>query len=266
MQLQQKLQELNQLHQRYRSVFPFDEWDDKVREEVKNALTYHSTKIEGLTMTYAETIRFLRDGNTKLGAKLKDLSDLRNHREVLDTIFTAYDSLPLTEKTIKKLHHDLMKDPYQWEVIDPLTGGPGEYRLDINATLRPGNKIHEYLEPGKVEAAMRALIKETNELFEVASTQNLNHHPVRVSALFHYQFLNVIHPFWDGNGRMARLLSSLILLKTGFPPLNIQASDKSRYIRSLIESEDDPERAPLVSVFFESLINTMKVRLEGSGN
>ncbi|WP_339790986.1 Fic family protein [uncultured Imperialibacter sp.] len=264
MQLQQKLLILNELYRDYRNAFPFESWDSKIKEEVKNTFTYHSTKIEGLTLTYAETLRFLRDGTTKLGANLKDLSDLKNHREVLDTIFSTYETLDLSESVIKKLHGDLMKDPYQWEVIDPLTGGPGEYKMEVNATIRPDNHIHEYLAPEKVESAMSQLIFQTNELLGKSSTKEYLTHPVRISAIFHYQFLNVIHPFWDGNGRMARLLSSLILLKTGFPPLNIQASDKSRYIHSLIESEKDPERSPLVQFFFDSVISTLKARLNDS--
>ncbi len=262
MQLQHKILALNKLHAKYQRIFPFESWDSRIKEEVKHTLTYHSTKIEGLTLTYAETLKFLKNGTIKQGAKLKDLSDLRNHEEVLDLVFRAYETLAFDEHLIKELHLNLMKDPYQWEKIDPITGGAGEYKLEANATLRPGGKIHEYLPPDQVELAMKQLVLQTNHALGLASVESYLTHPVRIAATFHFQFLNIIHPFWDGNGRMARLLSSLLLLKAGFPPLNIPASEKGKYIQMLILSEEDPERSPLVAYFIDRMITTLNGRLK----
>lgn len=262
MELQEKLQRLKILHKKYLNGFPLENWSDTVKEEVKNSFTYHSTKIEGLTLSYAETLRFLKEGIIKKGARVKELSDVKNHREVLDIIFASFEKLALNEKTIKELHGFLMRDPVQWEVVDPIVGGPGEYKLKRNATLRPGNEVHEYLNPDNVALAMKEMLERINTMLESSSEDELNLHPVSISAVFHYEFLNVIHPFWDGNGRMARLLTTLILLKKGYPPLHIPGNEKQEYIEALIQSENDNERAPLVSYFLDKMIETISNRVK----
>jgi Fic family protein len=80
-------------------------------------------------------------------------------------------------------------------------------------TVRSTGKVHTYLLPDKVAKAMEELVHDTNESLKMVDTKDANKHPLITATYFHQQFLNVIHPFSDGNGRIGRIFLNLILLK-----------------------------------------------------
>lgn len=138
--ISQKIEKLIRLHQTYLSVGSFNIWSDQEKETIKNNFTYHSSKIEGLTLTYGETLQFLKDGIIHPGMKMKDIYDLKNHKDVLDKIFSTFEETSLTENTIKTLHGELMKDDAQWEVQDPYLAPAGRYKTENNYRFRrPSN-------------------------------------------------------------------------------------------------------------------------------
>ncbi|HRK53781.1 MAG TPA: Fic family protein [Cyclobacteriaceae bacterium] len=244
-QLEQLLKELDSLHSG-----TLANWSEQEKEDIKNKLTYHSNKIEGLQLTYGDTISFLKDKLIKVGAMAKDISDLKNYKAILNKIFSTYDSVALTESTIKDLHAELMQDPSQWDVIDALQAGPGEYKIENNYVFRSGGE-HVYLDHSLVPSAMKDFIIELNA--EMASKVK---HPIVIIAESHFNFLQ-IHPFTDGNGRMARLISTLLLLKLNFPPLVIEATEKEKYFKALVESESEGCN-PIAIFFAEKMILSLK--------
>lgn len=133
------LAELNDLYLKFQQARSFESWRQEEKENLKNNLTYHSNKIEGLTLTYGDTIKFLRDSLVHAGARVKDLYDLRNQKVVLDKIFSTYDQLLLTEDLVKELLAELMKDDAQWEVQDAHLAGPGEYKTQNELKGLPSN-------------------------------------------------------------------------------------------------------------------------------
>src|SRR6187402_1400464 len=177
--LPDSLQKLNYLHSLYTQHGSFAAWSNAEQEEIKSNLTYHSNKIEGLTLTYGETIRFLKDNLVKPGIKIKDLYDLKNHQEVLGKIFAAYDQIDLSEQTIRGLHAELMKDDAQWEVQDAELAPAGHYKINDNFTYRPGG-YHMYLPHADVPEAMAKLISETFFLLNnnLVQSEEENNHPV----------------------------------------------------------------------------------------
>lgn len=225
---------------------------EREKEEIKNNFTYHSNKIEGLTLTYGETIKFLRDSLIIRGAKPKDLYDLKNHKAVLDKIFSAFNEIEISEKTIKSLHAELMHDDAQWPVQDAYIAGPGHYKTEDNYTIRPGGATHAYLSHELVNEAMRNLVEDTVSKLRNTDITSFKAHPVAIISRFHFEFLQ-IHPFSDGNGRMARLLSTLLFLKKKYPPIIIEEQERMRYFSVLIDSETVASHMPIVAFFTEKI-------------
>ena len=259
-----KFRLLVELHQNYLNTGSFSRWGEKEKEVIRNNFTYHSTKIEGLTLTYGQTIKFLKDNIVRVGMRMKDVYDLKNHRDVLDKIFSAFEETSLTEQTIKNLHGELMKDDAQWEVQDALLAPAGHYKTEDNFTLRPNGQYHMYLEYSKVPAAVRLLIEETQLQLDQGQAweaeQDYFKHPLSVIAVFHHKFLQ-IHPFSDGNGRLTRLLTTLLLLKHQLAPIIIREEERLVYFQALINSETDSLYTPIIQFFVDKVVDLMRQRI-----
>ena len=128
-----------------------------------------------------------------------------------------------------------MKNPAQWG--DDVHYDPGKYKISENRTYGSDGKEHLYAAPDDVAAAMSSLIKETNEALKNVDTGSIEYHPLTIATRFHFVFLNQIHPFGDGNGRIARIFMNLILLQRGFPPIFINQVDKRLYLESFTQEE-----------------------------
>lgn len=127
-------------------------------------------------------------------------------------------------------------------------------------TVRGSGKIHQYLEPSAVGAAMQILIADTNAQLEKKDTHDINNHPITIATRFHQDFLNRIHPFSDGNGRVGRLLTNLILLKEGYPPIFIKDVDRDEYLKRFEQS--DESIIPMLDFLADRLIESLEVKLE----
>lgn len=165
-----------------------------------------SNRIEGNKMSDEEVDVLLQEIDiTKLTDR--DSQEVVGYFEVLDLISESYESIIVSESHIKSLHNSLMKYSAkdQWH--------KGNYKMHSNAveaTFPDGTKqiVFQTTEAGfATEEAMRQLIHWYNSESEV--------HTLIKVASFIYDFLSV-HPFQDGNGRISRLLSTLLLLKNGY--------------------------------------------------
>ncbi len=165
-----------------------------------------STRIEGSKMTDEEIDVLLKNMNiTKL--EDRDSQEVVGYFDALDVISESFENITITESNIKSLHSTLMKysSKDEWH--------KGNYKAHSNAveaTFPNGAKqiIFRTTEAGfATEDAVRRLVEWYNNENEV--------HTLVKSAAFTYEFLS-IHPFQDGNGRLSRLLSTLLLLKNGY--------------------------------------------------
>jgi fido (protein-threonine AMPylation protein) len=181
----------------------------------------------------------------------KLLSHLNDHIEAIDFIFDIVkENRKLTVGFIKELHALVTRNQKYVEGRDqfgnktqmPLLSG--EFKEWDNNPSREDGTIIQYCPPEHVRSEMDNLVY----LYKQASESNI--HPIIISAWFHHSF-TIIHPFQDGNGRVARLLSSLILIKNGFFPFTVLREEaKEKYIEAL-EQADKGEPQQLVDYFSE---------------
>ena len=199
---------------------------------------YHSNNIEGNSLTFGETKSLLLHNITAQGKPLKDHIEITGHNEAIDALvdLTRGDA-PLTESFVRQLHELILRERYQVDAITP-EGAPtrrwievGQYKTGQNHVQTVTGEIFRFAEPMDVTEKMHKLLQTVNELLTPSSAE-----VVLVAAKAHYDFV-LIHPFDDGNGRMARLLMNLILIKYGFPPAIIKTEEKANYFSALRQAD-----------------------------
>lgn len=179
-------------------------------------LTYNSNAIEGNTLTISETKVVLEDGITVgKGKSLREHLEVINHKEAIDYIRDIVsNNIDISEIVIKDLHHIILKSINNEEA--------GIYRT--SNVLISGSQ-HRPPEHFLVKDKMQELI----EWYD--ANKNIMH-PIELASQFHFRFVH-IHPFIDGNGRSARLLMNLILLRSGYPMAIIRMKNRLEYMESL---------------------------------
>ncbi len=237
---------------------PFDpEIMALLQERLRIEWTYNSNAIEGNTLTYGETAFFLREGLTSEGKPLKDYLEAKNHAEAIDFLNEIVNSArPLSEGFIKELHSLLMKG-IEFTYAKGADGGmikkplhAGMYKQRANHVLTVSGKIHKYTAPELVIDEMEALLdwyKKAGKL-----------HPLQKAAEFHYRFV-AIHPFDDGNGRMARLLMNLILMKEGYPPCIIKNVNRRKYLGALERADFEGKPQAFIDFIEDEMEDSLKV-------
>ncbi len=227
-----------------------------------------STRIEGSKMTDEEVEVLLKKIDvTKL--EDRDSQEVVGYFETLDTISESYKDIRINNSSIKNLHSILMKhnEKDQWH--------KGDYKQHSNAVeanYPDGTKqiIFQTTEPGfPTEDAM-------NALFDWYHNDNETH-PLVKSALFSYEFVS-IHPFQDGNGRLSRLLATLLLLQNGYNwvqyvslehEIEHRKNEYYRVLRSCQSNRPNENINEWVEFFFSALKNIqmqLMKKLESGGN
>ena len=185
-----------------------------LHEEMVLKWTYNSNAIEGNTLTLKET-KVALEGITIGGKTLKEHFEVINHREaILFVEELAKENRLLTERDIKGIHSLVLKN------ID--VENAGRYRK--NNVIISGA---EHLPPNFLQ-----LEEEMKKFIKWYEKEGMNLHPVERAIRVHVDFVG-IHPFIDGNGRTARLLMNLELIKSGFPPVILNVEDRLKYYESL---------------------------------
>ena len=227
----EKLDKLKNKLDNYRPIPP--EIMEFIDKKFKIDWTYNSNAIEGNTLSKQETSFFLQEGLTSKGKTLQEYLETQNHAKAIDWLNEIVkNKRPITESLIKELHALLLKGiEYIWigppdeRVKKEIT--PGKYKSKPNHVITVDGEIHKYCEPLKVPDEMEKLIDFIN---------NSKLHPVELAARVHHRFV-AIHPFADGNGRVARLLMNLIFMKEGFVPVIIKNEDREEYYKALMEAD-----------------------------
>lgn len=215
----------------------------RVNSKLKLDWTYHSNKIEGNSLTFGETKSLLLHNITAQGKPLRDHLEITQHNEaieyILDIVKGDEQSRPLTEQFIKELHKILLKESY-YSPAKSLDGTPtrkkievGQYKSTENHVETSTGEIFYFASVAETPARMNDLLDWYRLEIEKDEID-----PIVLAALFHYRFVR-IHPFDDGNGRMARVLMNFILMKFGFPPAVITHEDRQRYYQVLQMADGD---------------------------
>lgn len=189
--------------------------------------THDSTAIEGNALTLGETLMVLEHGLTISGKPLKDHQEVYGHARAIDLINGMVQQDAITETDLFNLHLAVM-DKSAMDSLRPV----GNWKREENGTtgLRDGKPVYmEYASPSDTPRLMNRWLEEFNQKLDMASTKDL---AIETYAWAHLSFVR-IHPFFDGNGRMARLLANLPVLRGGFPPIVIAVASRATYIALL---------------------------------
>lgn len=168
-----------------------------------------STRIEGSKLTDREVERLLANLEIKRFSS-RDEQEVAGYAEVMETVFHAWADIPITENYIKQLHRDLLR--YS-EKDERHRGDYKKLRNDVGAFDAAGKLIgivFETATPFDTPRRMTELVKWLNDARELKRI-----HPLLIVAVFIVTFLE-IHPFQDGNGRLSRILTTLLLLQAGY--------------------------------------------------
>jgi Fic family protein len=190
----------------------------KLEEEFTIAWIYNSNAIEGNTLSLQETEIVINSGITIGGKTLNEHFEAINHKNGIGYIKSIINKKEkVTEKTIKKLHELILHS------IDDTEAG--HYRRQ-NVRIVGANHIP----PQSVKIPRRM-----NEFIEWFYQNEYSKNIPQFAADVHYKLV-MIHPFLDGNGRVARLFMNLLLMQHGYPPAIILKVDRKRYYRVLNEA------------------------------
>lgn len=239
MTVEKKIERINTLKFQVDALISKKDWDRNFFEQLKIDFTHVTNKIEGNAYEYGQTLRLLRDLVVPRHASPGDTLDIIHHKEVLDIVFQNFRGLSISEESIKRMHAALMKDRFQWS--DDGLFSPGQYKSFDNFTYRKSGKEHRYLSAADVPHHMSLLVEQVNERLSHIDLNDKKLHPISISTFFHQRFLNDIHPFSDGNGRVGRLFANIILIKCGFPPMFIAEIDRNQYFDIFELSESEPD-------------------------
>jgi len=220
-----------------------------------------STRIEGSRMSDEEIDVLLQNINiTKI--EDRDAQEAVGYFNAMDLISEEYYNIDISENDLKNLHNILLKhsEKDQWH-----KGNYKQHSNAVEATLSNGTKqlIFQTTEPGfATEEAMRALVNWYNT--------DQTTHPLVKCALFSYEFVS-IHPFQDGNGRLSRLLATLLMLKNGYTWIQYVSleheieSRKAQYYQELRKCQSErpgEDVTSWVTFFFDALKNIQTQLLE----
>ena len=265
MQLNELLAQIDSLKAELDKLRPLKgEVEHRIMQKFRLDWNYHSNAIEGNSLTLGETRAFLLEGLTADGKPLKDHLDIKGHDELISFLqLYIQRNEKLTEAAVREMHKILLKEPYD---VDAMTADGrvvrrkvrlGEYKTEPNCVRMNSGEIHTYVQPEDVPAKMDELIQ-----WHRGQEAKGDLHPLLHAALLHYKFVE-IHPFDDGNGRMARILMNLILMRSGFPPVVIKLQEREPYIAALRRA-DAGETEGIVSFVGKCVVEAENLYLRGA--
>jgi fido (protein-threonine AMPylation protein) len=200
----------------------------RLHEDLRIRLTYHSNAIEGNTLSLRETQVVIEEGLTIGGHSLREHLEATNHAAAFDELRRLVEQdARISQETILRLHalvlHDLHETAGRWRE-------QSVYIRGSNLRPPPAEQV-----PGLMAQWVRWL-----------EGEGYSYHPVVRAAIAHHGFV-AVHPFIDGNGRCARLLLNLQLLRDGYAPAFLLREWKLRYLQAL-QAADAGAYSPLVNL------------------
>ncbi|HWD60300.1 MAG TPA: Fic family protein [Stellaceae bacterium] len=208
-------------------------------------LTYTSNAIEGGTLSAAETTLVIEQGITIAGKPLKDHLEALDHFEALRYVRAlARETAPLGEGDIRNLHR-LVVQRSNPDIA-------GRY-ADQGRFVITDRGRHAFPSPAEVPALMGDFMRWLGGAPATPGT-----------AFMAHRRLVDIHPFNDGNGRTARLLMNLVLLRAGYPPIAVRPADRPDYLHALQQAQMGGGAAPFDRLLYERLNETLDDYLEAA--
>jgi Fic family protein len=201
-------------------------------------ITYTSNAIEGNTLSAVETTLVIEQGITIGGKPLKDHLEALDHYDAIRYVRElAYKKSPLTESDLRNLHRLVMQRSR------PDIAG---FYANLVRYVRTEARRHEFPSPAEIPSLMVDFAKWLGAAPDSPDT----------AFTAHLRLVN-IHPFNDGNGRTARLLMNLILIRDGYPPVAVGPEDRLAYIRALQQAQAGQGSEAFDNLLYERLNATL---------
>ncbi len=237
--IDQKLQKLESLRPLPSSAVK------KLKEQFEIEMTYNSNAIEGNSLTLKETYLVINEGITIKGKSLKDHLEIKDHHKALDFLYSlvGHQTRPtISEHLFKEIHSLVMKKTDEEFA--------GKYRT---SNVFIGGADHTPPDALQVPIEMKKLVSWFTKERKNIST-------IELSALLHHKLV-YIHPFFDGNGRTARLIMNIILMRAGYPLAVILKNDRKKYYR-ILDIADKGDYDPLIKFVAQAVERSLDIYLK----
>ena len=215
---------------------------NRLRESLAIEWTYNSNSIEGNTLSLRETQLVIQEGITIRGKSLREHFEAINHEKAIEHLYSLVKpSYRLRSIDILTLHGYIMRN-----IDDDFAGrlrNAGVRITGANFTPPAAAKVPDLLD----------------ELVSYINDNPDGLHDMELATLFHHRLV-WIHPFFDGNGRTARLAMNLLLLRRGFPPAIILKNDRKKYYDALNQANKG-QYAKLALLMVQALERSLNIYL-----
>ena len=238
----------------------------RLKKSVLVTSTGASTRIEGAKLSDVDVEKLMRGISIQQFSN-RDKQEVQGYYELLNNVFESWDRLRFSEGLIKHFHQELLK------YVDKDLQHRGDYK-------KQENRVHMVDETGQSVGILFDTTpayltpKEMQELMEWSQStiDNRQHHPLLIIANFLVQFLQ-IHPFQDGNGRLSRIFTNLLMLQAGYAYMpyasheKIIEDNKPEYYLALRQCQktfktDEETIVPWVEFFLDATLHQAKIALE----
>ncbi len=224
----------------WQAIQPLSERDrNRLSRRFTVDFNYNSNHIEGNTLTYGQTELLLLFGKVIGEAEVRDVHEMTASNVGLKMMGeeAAMKEMPLSQHFIRMLHKTLLREDYT--VYRNLPGGQqtsyvihaGQYKTRPNSVITRYGDRFDYASPEETPSLMTDLVDWYNEEEKLGKLS-----PVELAALFHYRYIR-IHPFEDGNGRIARLMVNFILSRHNYPMIVVRSRKKQEYLEALHQAD-----------------------------
>ena len=177
---------------------------------------------------------------------------LRDHQDAAEGVHHEIrEGRPISRSAIRQIHSTLTRNQPTYRAVDQFGNSfdtplhHGQFKTLPNNPIREDGSVHEYCPPEQVDSELDLLV----EWYGQYQQETDAHHPILSGVWLHHRFTQ-IHPFQDGNGRVARTLLTWHLVREGYLPVVIKRDDRDRYIDAL-ESADGDDLRPFVDLLVQ---------------
>lgn len=227
-----KREQIDSLQQKINAFGALDKnIKNKINYKFRLDWNYYSNSMEGNTLTMEETRSVMINNIEVKGKPIKDINEMKGHDQIItDILKMGKGDIRLSEARIKAIHKGIMFEDNAENIIKI-----GKWKTDANYIINYKGERFDFVPPADVIERIHELLNKTNTAIDAIKANRKDApHPIDVAIQFHLDYI-IIHPFYDGNGRTARILTNLLLISFGYPPFWIKKNEEDRYSRYLAD-------------------------------
>ncbi|MEA1955330.1 MAG: Fic family protein [Campylobacterota bacterium] len=235
-------------------------------DELKIHWTYTSNAIEGNTISLGDTAFIIEYGLTVKGKSIREHNEVLGHSRAIDLIYKFINKDKLEEADVFELHTAI-----QTNIVIDSECPIGDYKIVENGRYilgKDGKRTYKsYPNPYDIK---HLILLWFNEFSDISKQDISLEESIRKYTRCHVGFTS-IHPFFDGNGRLARLVSNIYMLKNGYLPIIINNENRAEYIEFLSDYNINSQLLDKKSIkiieeneYFEKLYEFFKLEYQNS--